>query len=338
MLAKEDQVITLNAAPSHSLKLLYTGCGGLVIGNENDRIITDPYYTGHPLSQVLFGSIQIEPSNTQCVLDSIREKIGDPKKISHVLVSHSHYDHLEDLPWLLEQTKLSDTVKVIGSPSATCTVGQFSNNARFINADDYMHRQSPGQENSGTWIPVSETMRVMPIEARHAPHLLCFRLMTGNTHCRNFSSRNSAADKTKPLQWREGGTYSFLLDIMDKNKRDTLRVFIQTSSCNPPFGFPPCAELRKKNVDVAVLCVASYAWVNHYPEAILSLLKPKQTILVHWEDFFTDMYRQDPHGVSGTPLKPFMKRLRRHYHAANNDSLRKHLVMPEPLRMLEIRY
>jgi hypothetical protein len=338
LLIKKDTSIRLGGTSTHSLKLLYTGCGGLVISSGANVLMTDPYYTGHSFFHAPFGHIRIDSNNTNKVLDSIRSKIADPKKINHVLVSHSHYDHLEDLPWLLDKRKLSDTAKIIGSPSASCMVQQFMGAATFTNADSSVHLQNPARASSGKWIKLSETMRVMPIEAQHAPHLGCVHMMKHCTYCPNFENRKNASSKTRALNWREGRTYSFLLDIWDASKRDTLRIFIQTSSCNPPFGFPPATELGKKKVDVAILCVASYAWVNNYPEAILSLLKPKQTILVHWEDFFKDMYVDHPKGVSGTRFKPFMKRLRRHYNVPNNDSLRKHLVMPEPLRLLEIRY
>lgn len=185
-------------------------------------------------------------------------------------------------------------------------------------------------------------MRLLPIEADHAPHLLSLHFMRcknwrKNKDC-NSSVKHAGCDKrTCASKWKEGTTYAFLLDVISNNGADTLRLFIQTSSCNPPYGFPPAYELGKKSVDVAILCAASFQWINNYPESILSLLKPKQTLLVHYENFFRDFYRkQNPRGVPGTNLKKFTRRLRKHYGVKSNAELGSYLLMPKPLSVLTI--
>ena len=339
LLVKNDKHITLNPSAKHSIKLLYTGCGGLVISNGKSAVLTDPYYTGHSALHAPFGKIKIDPKNTQRILDTIKKKIIDPSFIKTVLVTHSHYDHLEDLPYLLEQKKLAGTVTVIGSESTQNSIAYFLKGAsRFTNADSSVYLQNPAKPLSGKWIDLPDNMRVMPIESQHAPHFYSIKLMKHCTPKENFGERTKAHTKTKALKWREGRTYSFLLDVFDDEKKDTLRIFIQTSSCNPPYGFPPAAELGKKNVDIAFLCVASYAYVDNYPESILTLLKPKKTILVHWENFFKDMYVENPKSVPGTKLKPFVNRLKKHYHLTENSGLKNFFLMPEPLTLLEIDY
>lgn len=339
LLVKHETSIQLNTTFNKNVKVLYTGCGGLVISNGTSAVMTDPYYTGHNALHSPFGKIKIDTTKTDTVFKTISEKLLDPKLIKTVLVTHSHYDHLEDLPYLLSRNKLADSVKVIGSESTLFSIHNFLKSpATFTNADKHLYSQKPNGQEKLNWINLPGNMRVLPIESQHAPHLYCIKLMRGSTKNKKFEKRTDPKSKTKALQWKEGSTYSFLLDIFDVKKKDTLRIFIQTSACNPPYGFPPVAEIGKKKVDLAILCVASYAYVDNYPEALLSLIRPQKTILIHWDDFFTEMYSAKTKSVAGTNMLSFMKRLRKHYHVKDNKALDSFFVMPVPLTVLEVKY
>jgi hypothetical protein len=330
--------ISLNPSPANAVKVMYTGCGGLVVSAGTDAFITDPYYTGHGFWRTQFLKIKIDTHNTENIVRRIRDSMIDPSLIKSVLVTHSHFDHLEDLPWLLHKKKLVSGVRIVGSPSASCTLQNFLAGSIFTNADRFMFWQNPTQNVSGQWISVAPTISVMPIESAHAPHFYCIHAMKGETKCHKFLNFTDPESKTCPRRWREGRTYSYLVDILNPTTNDTLRIFIQTSASNPPYGFPPAAELGKKRVDVAFLCVASYAYVDNYPEALLSLLKPKKTVLIHWENFFSNMYKPNPKGVPGTSLRPFMERLRKHTGVKENKDLQPFFVMPKPLTVMKFLY
>jgi hypothetical protein len=51
--------------------------------------------------------------------------------------------------------------------------------------------------------------------------------------------------------------------------------------------------LKKKKVDVAVLCYASTLNVKDYPKAIVKEVDPAKLIVVHWEDFFREPRTDD---------------------------------------------
>lgn len=322
---------------NHKLKILYTGCGGLLIEHGTDVLMTDPYYTSHRPKQV-FNKIHPDSSNLKKVMERVVNAGIDPKKITTVLISHSHYDHLEDLPGLLAGKHLATKVKLIGSKSTSCTVTNFLAGHEFINVDSTCYLQGKPKAEEASWLKISDRIRILPIHSQHADHFYGgISRMSGLTICKNFENYTKPNDETVTDHWREGGTFSFLIDLINDDKK-TLRIFIQTSSCSPPSGFPPPEDLKEKSVDLAILCVASHAYADKYPNELLSHIKPRQVALIHWEDFFfKSMYVPDPKNVALTAIAPFMKKMRKHY-KVDAEHLKDSIVMPRPLTLVEWIY
>jgi hypothetical protein len=186
------------------------------------------------------------------------------------------------------------------------------------------------------WIQVSPHIRVLVIEADHAPHYHKIHLMRGK-NCRKPIQQPE--DRSSIFRWREGRTFSFLVDVMDEqNKTTLLRMFIQSSSCKPPYGFPPAAVIDEKAVDVAFLCVASSDYVKPYPKDILELLRPEKIVLIHWKDFFRNFYQKKQKTVRATKMRRFMRQLRQQYKVRTTEELTKWFIMPKPGTEVKLKY
>lgn len=334
LIPKSDTItIDLPALKELKAKILYTGCGGLVISSGNEALMTDPYYTGHHILNVFWK--KIDPKNDERVLKRTGTII-DPKKINAVFVAHSHYDHIEDLPYLLKNKKLGDSVSVYGDSSTHCTINKFLQAGQtFVNADGWAYSHS-GQQNSYKWINVAPHIKVLPIESSHAPHWYKLRFMRGSTCKNGIPHFSEPHNRSNGFRWKEGKVYSFLVDFTDDAGNIQLRIFLQSSSCLPPKGFPPPEELRRKKVDVAFLGMASANYVKPYPRDLIKTLDPDKIVLIHWEDFFRDMYNKNLRSVKLTNPYRFFRRLRRCYNYRKTSQLREKIVMPAPLSIINI--
>jgi len=301
----------------------------------NEAILTDPFYTGQKLHRMITG-IKPDTLVTRRVLDNLGKNIS-PDKIKAVLISHSHYDHLLDLPYLLNRNILNNDIKIVGGTSTKCTLDSFLKPThRYINSDFLASNQSDNN-SSGKWINISSAFRVMVIESAHASHIGPIHVMKGSTCSHNLDLKKPD-EKSKAFEWREGTTVSWLIDILNKNGQPELRLFVQSSSCNAPKGFPPLSEGKKKQIDVAFIGVASSGNTKNYPRELLHYIKPDKIVLIHWEDFFNDLYVEHPKSVPLTNLKKFMKELKKTEGYNSIDSLKRNYIMPRPLTQINITY
>jgi hypothetical protein len=329
LLAKRDTTVILDEEVGDTVGILYTGCGGLVIGDRNSAILMDPYYSPHRISFPNIFGISASKENERRVLDTIRRKLIDPGKIGTVLISHSHYDHLENLPGLLQNGSIRKPAHVVGSISASVTVRHFLEGHGFTDIE--------GLAAAGRWIGAAPGMSVLPIRSSHAPHFhFGITAMKGNTDPGDFERFTHAYEKTRPLAWKEGGTYSYLVDIFSGKPKKKLRLFIQESASEAPSGLPPPGEL-KDPVDVAILCFASHGYVKFYPDSVLNYLKPKKTLIIHWEDFFEDMYAENPNVVKLSSEARFVEKLRT-VRWVNDVPLSRFFIMPRPLTCVRVAY
>jgi len=109
-----------DAQSSGELKMTYLGTAGWIIDDGQVVVLIDPYITrakygggGHPDDdRPDYERGEIVPSDTE-LIDGILDDIGSP--VDFILVHHSHFDHLGDVPYIAERTG----AKVIGTMTTT---------------------------------------------------------------------------------------------------------------------------------------------------------------------------------------------------------------------------
>jgi hypothetical protein len=208
-----------------------------------------------------------------------------------------------DVPAIFE--KLDKTPQVFINRSGFNTCHNVINVDKMVTLENHMTTQEVSRP------PIElKTSRgkisIYPILSEHNPHFKNIKFFSGSKTTAVDYFRNPY-QKTRANDWLEGNTFSFLVDYIDANGDIEFRIFIQSSSCNPPAGIPPAQLLQNRNVDMAFLGVVSYQFSPDYPCSLLQALKPKEVVWIHWEDFFRK-YTKKPKTVRGTDVVKFFDR------------------------------
>lgn len=310
-----DYVIKLSDTANHRAFIQYLGCGGVNIVQGTDRILIDPFFSNQSLTKItkslVFGNSisgrRAFQSNEKAIdkgLDKIqRFKRNANQQTRAIFSSHSHYDHLMDIPAVWKKLEEKPLVYLNQSGYNTC-VNVIDNTSmkvleNYNSTFDAIHDPVVIARDDGSKI------NVYPIASDHNPHFKYIKFFSGS-RTTPFKEFNDPYQKTKANDWLEGNTFSFLIDYLDPNGSINLRLFIQSSSCNPPAGIPP-QVLRKRRVDVALLGVVSYHFSTDYPCNLLEAINPKEIIWIHWEDFFRK-YNFKPKTVRGTDIPKFFEK------------------------------
>jgi hypothetical protein len=267
----------------------------------------------------------------QLVMEEVKQKMeAEPQQIQATLVAHSHYDHMQDLPYLLTKKHLASSCRIIGSHSVY--------NALKSTVQDTFTFIRPVVQtvNDPHWIQLYPGARVSVIGASHADHFEIFgkgiHQMQGCVPETGIKKFNARKFKSPSGQWLEGEVYAFMIDLLDNQGNKKLRLFVQSSSCDTPGGIPLYTPLLKDSVDIAVIGVASANFTKEYPKTLLQTIKPKYVVLVHWEDFFRKYHKGPYKIVRATKFEEFAVR----YNDWRNMSIQ--TTMPEPGTLLKIRY
>ena len=314
--ASDDQLLV--ADQQEQLRVQYLGCGGLYIRKGTVAFMVDPFFsyrkmlpTGSwkELKRAFKNKVSIRPHQESIELGMAQIKDSDAAPVSAIFTTHSHYDHLLDVPYIYQQWPKGPKPKVYGNASASVLLKKLIPAADLKNVEEDL--TTPYR--TGSWITISkpgdgQTVKVLPIRAEHAPHLKNIKLFDGEA-TKSFTTEEYPTG-TKMADWLEGQTVSYLVDYIT-GKDTTYRVFIQTSASSPVLGIPPAhiVNANTKKVDLAIICMASYDKVASYPETLLTKLSPKQVMVVHWEDFMLQTYQKAitrPRSVPATNLDTFL--------------------------------
>jgi hypothetical protein len=302
--------VTLPGATGKKISVQYLGCGGLYIVKNGDGIMIDPFFSHQKIMRLgisMFSGrngkrkLATDPKMVERGIKSIEKSSGEIRsQITGILTAHSHYDHLMDVPAVLKTLGTDLPVYVNQSGFNTCLNVIDSN--RMIILEKHM------TTHEVTRAPIvlkaqSGKIHVYPIFAEHNPHFKSIKFFSGSK-VKPVDDYKDPYQKTKANDWLEGNTFSFLIDYIDANGEIEFRMFVQSSSCNPPAGIPPEELLRKRNVDMAFLGVVSHHFSPDYPCTLLASLNPKEVVWIHWEDFFRK-YSKKPRTVRGTDVVKF---------------------------------
>lgn len=324
-----------------SIRVLYLGCGHLIICYRQENIVIDPFFSTHGFTKSKLFSDTIAFQKYENILHNQHVNLKDTKS---VWIAHTHYDHMSDLPLLLEKKQIDSTTPIYGNEDGASILQNFITPQQYHPLTKEL-TYNPEQPNSVSFINASPSISVLPIRSDHAPHYKIFglpiHLMTGKLKA-NYFKQNfiHATDTTSRGQWKEGCTYSYLIDFKTNDHID-YRLFIQTSASHYPLGRPPLDVLRERPVDVAFLCAASSDYVKKkYPVNILRDLFPNHptkkanVVWIHWEDFFGEpLAFEKARLVRMTNFKGLGKRLRKAGFTPDST----HQVMPRPGTVVTIK-
>ena len=304
-----------------SLHIKYLGAGGLFLRRGDDVVLTAPFFSNPSLKRLIFWRIKSRPQEIDRFLDPMHAALQPTRAI---LVGHAHYDHLMDLPHILATH--TPNARVYGSRTACHTLAAAVDTSRLVALNKYMGSAT----NPGQWIEVSDgRVRFMALQSEHAPHLLGLK-MYGGTYNKNLENLPRRAGG-----WREGQTLSYLIDFLDQRDGSiAYRLYYQDAASTPPLGFPPpfTGPNDQHRVDLALLCVANYDEVDHYPTAIVAHLQPRRVALIHWENFFSRL-PDDPQDLQPVPLLNIEKFVKRLAPALPQDA---DYVLPTPGSWIEV--
>lgn len=258
----------------NTLQVLYLGSAGFLFRLGDNAILTAPFFSNFTLPEL---TLPISPKKE--VIDRIYPNIPEGI-VKGILVGHSHYDHLIDIPYIWN-TYHKDT-PIYGSATTKnllLSVGEDKIPEKFINVVD--DKVDIFQYKVGEYIDlVPNSISFLPIESSHSNHLFGFKL---------FQGRLNQPRKTPPKyagDWVEGDTYAYLMKFNNGAKDYT--VYFQDAASSPPKGL--FNDYENATIDLAILCVGGFSEAENYPEYILEKLKPKKVILGHWEDFLTSQF------------------------------------------------
>jgi len=279
-----------------TLDIQYLGVGGYLFQYGDDSIMTAPSFTNPSLVNVTL------PLPIEADTKLIDKLLPDhAKQAEFILVGHAHYDHLMDVPYIMQ--KHMPTTTAVGSTTMTNIVTAVIDDERLLDITDY----AAVGEKVGKWVyNRSRSIRFMPIKSDHAPHFMGIKVMSG-VYEEALTELPSTA-----YGWKEGQTYAYIIDFLDKQQNPTYRIHYQDAASNSPDGLMPVMD-DSKAVDMAILCVAAFHQVDDYPEAILQQTKPNTIVLGHWEDFFdnnsVDNRNKPAKGVRMTNIDDFIQRV-----------------------------
>ena len=331
LIREQNFTINYNDQPSDSITLKYLGSGGYYFQKDSAALIIDPFFSPYRMFPLTLKKISTQTENVELGLYDIKEEVRN--NVDAIFITHSHYDHLLDAPYVFNHYLDSGNSKIYGSASTIAIVSSVVDSIHLENIEDKISSvNSPGE-----WIYINNgSIRVMPIMTKHAPHykkLVSISLYGGTAE--PIERYESDSTETHVTNWKSNITFAYLIDFMKMGKPD-FRVYLLSSASSPPDGFVHEETLKEHPVNLAILGAASFANVENYPQGILKHIAPQKLIIAHWEDLFKPYQHDPPRLIRATNFKKLIPEINEIYPWKINDE--QQFFMPAPGVFVNIQY
>ncbi|MFL5319361.1 MAG: MBL fold metallo-hydrolase [Myxococcaceae bacterium] len=283
------------------LELRWIGVQGFLLTYGGESVLTAPLFT-RPNGFTVSTGLPVT-SDTASVSSHLSAELLS--HVSVVLAGHAHYDHLLDVPAVLQRapnaTLYSNIsarnllaawapdrqARCIGTDAQSPTISRsrvialddpLASHVDWTNCPSKKPAQAPLQ---GSWVKAGEHVRILAVCSEHPDQIGPYHFGAGDV------TDEACEPPTSMPEWKEGVTLAFLIDFLDPYTDAPLyRVYYQDAPATAPLGQVPPMFLADKRVDVALLNVGSYENAPGEPGNILQELNPRFAIGGHWEDFF----------------------------------------------------
>jgi hypothetical protein len=303
--------------------ITYLGVSGFVIRGgplADSALMTAPSFTRHRLLAVTLPFVPVKPDGALIDRTLADRKRGD---VAAILVGHSHYDHLLDVPYVAEHQ--ARAAAIYGSTTTANILAPVESLRSRIHVIDSAEVGST--QRVGRWFAVAGgRARIMAVESDHAPNIGPLRYTYANT----VDDAPRARLPRTTHGWHKGQVYAYLIDLLDASGRPVFRIFYQDAAAGPEHAaLPPLPPANGRAVDIAIICAGNFGNVADYPTALLRNLTPTRVIVGHWEDFFRTSYPPF-RGISFTDTEKLSARLR--------ETVGDRWVTPEPGARMVFRF
>jgi L-ascorbate metabolism protein UlaG (beta-lactamase superfamily) len=111
--------VRLSEKTVDSVRFYYSGCAGFFIRHGSDAILNDPFLSNNgpmtaiPFHRLVPDSVRLA-AYTQHILDRPTDASGVIKMLT---ATHTHYDHVYDVPALYHHNLNRDSLLLVGSES-----------------------------------------------------------------------------------------------------------------------------------------------------------------------------------------------------------------------------
>lgn len=247
------------------IEIGFYGTTCLTFTYKGRTFLNDPFFSNPGFFEILTGKY----TDRKNIITPIVEKIDS---ISMVSITHGHYDHCMDFEAFAP--KYIADAKFISSGSTLRSIAPWMKGHK--NWKQY-HVEKIAKFN---WIYSEDKIfRIHPILSQHLPHV-------GNKVL--FSGVNpTPLDKTPgPVwQWLEGGSYSYMIDVLDEN--EIVSRFLIVSGKLPDEALEIINDLQKeRRIDIMFSPYFDKELSNEPFITSYQVLKPKEVIFHHWNNFF----------------------------------------------------
>jgi L-ascorbate metabolism protein UlaG (beta-lactamase superfamily) len=284
-------VQTLPKPSDEKVRVQYLGVGGFLLKRGDDVLVTAPLYTAPGILE-MFLSRELRPNAD--LVNQLYPQDGDAAQA--ILVGHSHYDHLMDVPYLaLNRARSAD---IYGSRN---TARMLAPIVAQLQAKTPPTKIVPldlvagDDQHPGTWQTVGSGIRFMALRTEHAPFFtlklnpplqkgieLPFYLLRGG------GLTEDATELPKSIvDYVQGPVFKFIIDFLDGG-RPVYRIYYEDTGTSTGVRTLPAETLAEKPIDLAILALDgdAQAMSGKPAEDILQVIRPKAVIVGHWEDFF----------------------------------------------------